>query len=411
MMNCFNPLRWVWPHVTGEALVTYFGGKGGGEAPAPDPNIGISQAKMAELADKQYQQWHDEIYPDLKRYAAAQEQRANDYYDLSKDQAAKQNQWGQDQHDIGMEQQRQALDTSLKNQGYADDYIKRMKDEFYPVEDSLVKDAMDYNTDGNVERQSGLAMGDVNAAAENQRKQNEMRMQSYGINPASGVYQGQQKTAGVQQAALAAAAGTRARDAAVQLGWAKKMDAASLGRGLPGNQATSTGLGLNASQMGMGLGTSGMAQLGAGLSAGQAGLNAGQIPFQNGLGLGNSAAQGYGGAMQGWNNVGNLGAQTYGIQSSNWRQQSQNDAAESAGVGKFIGTVAGGAMMMSDRRLKKNITNIGETFAGVPLYTFEYLWSDEKQVGVMADEVEKVFPHAVVSLASGYKMVNYSQVR
>ncbi|MDE2100413.1 MAG: tail fiber domain-containing protein [Patescibacteria group bacterium] len=64
--------------------------------------------------------------------------------------------------------------------------------------------------------------------------------------------------------------------------------------------------------------------------------------------------------------------------------------------------------LFSDRRLKKNIEEIGKTASGHKLYSFEYLWG-EKAVGVMADEVEKVMPLAI-SNVFGFKAVNYDMV-
>lgn len=65
----------------------------------------------------------------------------------------------------------------------------------------------------------------------------------------------------------------------------------------------------------------------------------------------------------------------------------------------------------SDVRLKKDIERIGETPAGIPVYEFKYIGSDDKQTGVMAQDVELVIPDAVVIDASGYKKVNYAMVR
>jgi hypothetical protein len=69
-----------------------------------------------------------------------------------------------------------------------------------------------------------------------------------------------------------------------------------------------------------------------------------------------------------------------------------------------------GAAAISDRRLKKNIHALGETPPGIPIYSFEYLWGGE-YIGVMADEVEGIIPEAVITLPSGYKMVDYSMLR
>ena len=75
----------------------------------------------------------------------------------------------------------------------------------------------------------------------------------------------------------------------------------------------------------------------------------------------------------------------------------------------------GGAAMMSDIRTKENIVPIGVLENGLTLYTFEYkdefkghpLASKGVQVGVMAQEVEQVYPYAITTLNDGYKAVNY----
>jgi hypothetical protein len=67
--------------------------------------------------------------------------------------------------------------------------------------------------------------------------------------------------------------------------------------------------------------------------------------------------------------------------------------------------LAGAAIMSSDRRLKSNIERVGTHPLGIGIY--EYDIRGKRQRGVMADEVEKVLPEAVITGADGYKMVNY----
>jgi hypothetical protein len=82
-------------------------------------------------------------------------------------------------------------------------------------------------------------------------------------------------------------------------------------------------------------------------------------------------------------------------------------------VGNAIGNVFKG---LSDPRTKENIKPVGVLDNGLTLYSFEYKdeFKDHEfagngvHVGVMADEVEKVFPYAVSTLNDGYKVVNYS---
>ena len=63
----------------------------------------------------------------------------------------------------------------------------------------------------------------------------------------------------------------------------------------------------------------------------------------------------------------------------------------------------------SDRRLKRDIRNIGMK-NNLPLYTYKYIWDDKINIGHMADEVEKVYPNAVRYTKDGFAMVDYSIV-
>ena len=72
----------------------------------------------------------------------------------------------------------------------------------------------------------------------------------------------------------------------------------------------------------------------------------------------------------------------------------------------------------SDIRMKENIKSVGWLPNGLPVYTYEYkseFKDDEycghgKFVGVMAQDVEKMIPDAVITRSDGYKMVNYTKV-
>ena len=69
--------------------------------------------------------------------------------------------------------------------------------------------------------------------------------------------------------------------------------------------------------------------------------------------------------------------------------------------------LAGGIGIMSDRRLKTDIEKIGEREDGLGVYVYRYLWSPVRFIGVMAQEVLKVKPEAVIHTPSGYMAVNY----
>lgn len=61
----------------------------------------------------------------------------------------------------------------------------------------------------------------------------------------------------------------------------------------------------------------------------------------------------------------------------------------------------------SDRRLKRDILRLGCLDNGICLYRFRYLWDDTFYVGVMAQEVERILPNAVVHGPDGYLRVRY----
>lgn len=68
------------------------------------------------------------------------------------------------------------------------------------------------------------------------------------------------------------------------------------------------------------------------------------------------------------------------------------------------------AMFASDRRLKTNIRRLGKTALGIPIYSYNYKVGGPLQIGVMADEVEKIIPFAVHEI-NGFKTVDYSVVQ
>lgn len=76
-------------------------------------------------------------------------------------------------------------------------------------------------------------------------------------------------------------------------------------------------------------------------------------------------------------------------------------------LGGQLGSGLGSAF--SDERLKTNIKRIGTHPVGVGVYEYDYIWGGGKQVGVMAQELEKVRPDAVFEV-NGFKAVNYDRI-
>ncbi len=75
-----------------------------------------------------------------------------------------------------------------------------------------------------------------------------------------------------------------------------------------------------------------------------------------------------------------------------------------------LATATGASDIPSDRRLKADIVQVGMLRAGIPLYRFRYLWSNEVHVGVMAQDVLPIVPEAVTSDAAGFMRVDYGRL-
>ena len=113
--------------------------------------------------------------------------------------------------------------------------------------------------------------------------------------------------------------------------------------------------------------------------------------------------------------------QAYANQQAAYALDMERTAANKAVWGQAIGAVGsllGGAAtggfgaegaFGSDRRLKKNINKIGESFSGLNIYSFEYIDSKYGEglfQGVMSDEI----PQEAVSVKDGYDYVDYSML-
>jgi hypothetical protein len=64
----------------------------------------------------------------------------------------------------------------------------------------------------------------------------------------------------------------------------------------------------------------------------------------------------------------------------------------------------------SDVRLKRDIEPLKQLDNGLTLYRYRYLWNDTAYVGVMAQDVAKVVPDAVVEGQDGYLRVLYDRL-
>lgn len=270
----------------------------------------------------------------------------------------------------------------------AQDYYNYQMNTFRPVEQGLVRQAQEFDTNAYREQIAAQAAADSARAFANAQDISSRDLARRGVGPGSGNALAMGNQNALALASMRAGAATGARNQAEQLGWARKMDVTGLGRGLAG--------------------ASSAAYSGA-VGAGSAGLNSAMSAgnqYSQAFGQGsNTAMQGYGMGIQGYGNI--LSNETSYANAMNSKADPLATVA-----GMAIGGWAGGGFKGSDIRLKQNIERVGfDERTQLPIYEFEYKdMPGERFRGVMAHEVEVNFPEAVITRADGYKAVFYERL-
>lgn len=140
----------------------------------------------------------------------------------------------------------QQLISSKANDALATDYANYNKTTFRPLEQGIVADAQAYDTPEKRQAAADSAMADTNMAFAKSNQATARTMAANGINPGSTRAMSVQQGQGVDQAIANAGAAYKARQGVETVGNARKMDSASLGRGLASSQATSAQVALTA---------------------------------------------------------------------------------------------------------------------------------------------------------------------
>ena len=332
------------------------GGKGGSSA--YDPQIGAATAATAATAAKaeafSEKYYNEVVTPLLKQQTTASTEAQAKLGKL---------------YDINAGQMQLATD--------------RYKKYGIPAENKYYDMVSQYSAPEEQERQAQAAKGDLGLAQQNQRGTMMRQMGSLGIDPTSPAAVSAMSDMAVANAAAEASAMNRARNAARDLGMKLTSDAANFGRG---GQSGILQFGTNAGNNASGAFGVANAALGTAASAGQ------------------GVMQGYQTALQGYNN----NASVYG-----GLGQADIQASAQGGLGSMLGAVGGAAISKySDIRLKENIVRVGELPSGLAVYEFNFIGRDERERGVIAQEVMHVIPEAViVDHDSGYLMVDYGMLR
>jgi hypothetical protein len=89
----------------------------------------------------------------------------------------------------------------------------------------------------------------------------------------------------------------------------------------------------------------------------------------------------------------------------------QYKAAKAAQSGSFLsGALSIAGSLLSDGAVKCDLRLITRRPDGLGIYRFRYLGQPTVYEGVLAEEVERVYPGAVAVSASGFRMVDYGAI-
>jgi len=117
------------------------------------------------------------------------------------------------------------------------------------------------------------------------------------------------------------------------------------------------------------------------------------------------------------NQAATAGPDLLGAANASYQNQLNAYNAQQAQSGNFLGglmNLGGTIYKASDVKLKKYIKKIGTLSNGLNVYKYYYKKGfglpESQQIGVMAQEVEKVIPEAVITMTNGYKAVNYALI-
>jgi hypothetical protein len=327
------------------------------KVPPPDPMIGMAAQGSTRIA----QQAENRAAESDKYY---REVLAPRYLSQMDNQIAQ-----------GKELQDFSMGLARKNQGRLEDTTWKFQDQFYD-------DVNAYDDEATREQLAGAASADIQRSMDAGTGQMRRGLGLRGVNPNSGMSMMMERRNAMDGALAKAQAMTSVRDAARKEGMNLKAMAAGMGGSLGGSSQGWAGMAGTAAGMGM-----------AGIQGAQGGLNSANSGWNSTMGL----------AGNQWGQLGQ-----YGTNATNMRFDANKTNASqiTSGIGTAVCVAAG---MMIALRLKKDVSRNGTRSDGLGVYEFSYIWGGPRQVGVMADEVLKVYPGAVFAV-NGFFAVDYSKL-
>lgn len=268
----------------------------GGSAPDPNPGLIASADATAEVAE-------------------IQAETSREYLDFYKQQYAEMRPL--------MEQVYKAQIASQQaNDARAAEYAAYERDTFRPLEQRLVRQANEFDTEARREQMARTATADVAQAFGVIRGTQNRNLAAAGITPNSGRFAALNQNLLTQEALARAGASNKARIDAENLGFARSMDVTALGRGLAPNATA-------AAQTGIAAGNSAVD-------------NMSKSTEMMGQGY-RGAIAGYGSAANSYGTAANAYGQDFASRMSGYNANLAANAATMQGIGQIAGSIGGAA--------------------------------------------------------------------
>lgn len=307
------------PALIGGALADLLGGQH--DVPT-DPSVGGAIGKLNQQGNSLMADWQNWMYPQLKSALADHKSEVDSFVASSRNNESRLIGLGNRQEDAGIRA------------------LERHHNVYVPQADRIIADANAFSKNNYAEQQAGIAIGDMSAAYDADRKANAQRMSQYGISPTSGRAMALDRSSGIQNTANVASAANRARMAAEEIWGKKQMDAMGTASILNQNLTTFADLNQGAGNL-----------YSAANNVRKQGVDARSQYFSNANDLAKTQNDTYGTANQAFTNAGNLGL---------GKSKLDNDRyiAEQQGRGQVIG--AGLSALTGGQGLSGAVKNVGD---------------------------------------------------
>lgn len=306
---------------------------------------------------------------------------------------------------------------AIELQDYQQDQMAKNDQRYWgvqvPMEDELIAQVKERESQKYKDQVTGRAAAEVQQGFSSARAQTMRDAARMGLDPTSGGFGTGMARMATDQALGMASAKNNTRMALDNADLANKFQLYGGMKGMAGLGQTSASLATGA--------------INAGTGAVNAGTNAAATGMRGGGGSSGSGASyrdvfaGASSIMGGYSGMagmaGNMGSNATNMWNAQANAYNNGQGGDSLGgmLGGLGGLAAGAAKLApilmggSDRRLKQDIVAVGtHEPTGLTLYEFTYRDSPgTRWRGVMADEVAKVNPEAVVRMPNGFDAVNY----